>query len=77
MPTRRKKSIHVAEKLPPNFLYTAKETVGGTMLTQLEFVEDGLIKLKIDEQIFFYLLSKKRYGETIRMAVERAILSMT
>jgi hypothetical protein len=36
----------------------------------------GCVKIKIDHQIFHVLRRKKRAGETVRMAIERAIMSL-
>jgi hypothetical protein len=38
--------------------------------------ESGLIKVKIDEVIFAVLRRKKRRGESVRMALERAIMEL-
>lgn len=38
--------------------------------------ESGLIKVKIDEVIFAVLCKKKRRGESVRMALERAIMEL-
>jgi hypothetical protein len=35
----------------------------------------GLVKLKIDAQVFQVLKRKRRAGETIRMTLERAIMT--
>lgn len=35
----------------------------------------GLVKLKIDAKVFEVLKRKRRAGETIRMALERAIMT--
>lgn len=35
----------------------------------------GLVKLKIDAEVFQVLKRKRRAGETIRMALERAIMT--
>lgn len=37
--------------------------------------EAGLVKLKIDAEVFQILKRKRRAGETIRMALERAIMT--
>jgi hypothetical protein len=38
--------------------------------------ESGLVKVKIDDAVFQVLRKKKQRGESIRMALERAIMEL-
>jgi hypothetical protein len=38
--------------------------------------QSGLVKIKIDREVFKVLLRKRRARETVRMALERAILQL-
>lgn len=69
-------SIILTLDLEKNALYKVTKIVGGSKLSKLKKEKNGLVKIKIDEQIFNILMSKKQRQETSKMAVERAILSM-
>ncbi|MET3120261.1 hypothetical protein AAKU64_004509 [Undibacterium sp. GrIS 1.8] len=71
------KEVFLSLELDSKSLYSVSKTVGGCKLKKLQKNDDiGLIKIKIDESVFKFLLQKKLRQETNRMAVERAILSL-
>lgn len=73
----KEKEVFLNLELDTKSLYFARKTVGGSKLLKLEKKEDsGLIKIKIDEQVFQILGQKRKRNESMRMAVERAILTM-
>lgn len=69
--------IYLSAKLDTKSTYVVRKTVGGSTLLKLENDDkSGLVKVKIDEQVFKVLQQKKGGNETIKMALERAILTM-
>lgn len=75
----QEKEVHFSVELEANAIYKASRTVGGTKLTKLKKNDDEseLVKIKIDSQVYRILATKKKREETVRMAVERAILTMS
>jgi len=53
-----------------------KDDVAVDGIARQKRTESGLIKVKIDEVIFAVLCKKKRRGESVRMALERAIMEL-
>lgn len=73
----KEKEVFLNLELDTKSLYFARKTVGGSKLLKLEKNdESGLVKIKIDEHVFQILGQKRKRNESIRMAVERAILTM-
>jgi len=70
-------TIFLSQKIDKKPLYFVTETVGGSQLNPLPRHDDSaLVKVKIDRAVFNHLKKKKFRHETIRMALQRAILSM-
>lgn len=69
--------VYLSAELDTKSTYVVRKTVGGSTLLKLENDdENGLVKVKIDEQVFKILQQKKGRHETIKMALERSILTM-
>lgn len=68
--------VFTAQKIQKNTYFRSQETVGGSVLIELQQQESEMIKIKISPEVFAVLQSKKLQHETQRNAVERAIMQL-
>jgi hypothetical protein len=52
-----------------------QDAINNTLVTRPDGTS-GFVKVKIEHQVFRVLCRKKRAGETVRMVIERAIMSL-
>lgn len=68
--------VFTAQKIQKNTYFRSQETVGGSVLIELQQQDPEMIKIKISPEVFAVLQSKKLQHETQRNAVERAIMQL-
>jgi helix-turn-helix protein len=68
--------VFTAQKIQKNTYFRSQETVGGSVLIELQQQDPEMIKIKISQEVFAVLQSKKWPHETQRNAVERAIMQL-